>query len=156
MKIEELNRIFREKGRTLGSVESFTGGKFAAEVVAVPGASHFFKGALVTYMNETKKRVLSIPYKLMDEVGVVSGEVAAAMCGNGSRILGVDYCVSFTGNAGPEALEGKPVGRVYVGLTAYNLTRVYELNLEGTREEIIDQAIDKAIDLLLKLIEEKN
>ena len=50
----ELNKLFREKGRTLGSVESFTGGRFASEVTSVSGASHFFKGALVTYATEEK------------------------------------------------------------------------------------------------------
>ena len=104
-----INKLFREKGRTLGSVESFTGGLFAKEITSVSGASHFFKGALVTYATEEKNRLLGISYKDIDEFGVVSKEVAAQMASNGKKLLNVDYCVSFTGNAGPSAMEGKPV-----------------------------------------------
>ena len=55
-----INKLFREKGRTLGSVESFTGGSFAKEITSVSGASHFFKGALVTYATEEKARILAL------------------------------------------------------------------------------------------------
>ena len=85
-----INKLFREKGRTLGSVESFTGGAFAKEITSISGASHFFKGALVTYATEEKNRLLGIPYKDIDEFGVVSKEVAAQMASNGKKLLNVD------------------------------------------------------------------
>ena len=96
----DINRLFREKGRTLGSVESFTGGGFAKDITSVSGASHFFKGALVTYATEEKARILGIPYTDIDQYGVVSQEIAGQMAGHGKALLNVDYCVSFTGNAG--------------------------------------------------------
>ena len=156
MTIEELSKEFKEKGRSLGSVESFTGGLFASLVTKIPGASKFFKGALVTYATEEKNRFLGISYQDIEKYGVVSKEVAAAMSGNGRSLLNVDYCVSFTGNAGPDAMEGKPVGEVYIGVSAYELTRVYSFNFQGSREEIQNQAIIIACELLHRLLLEKN
>ena len=151
-----LNKLFREKGRTLGSVESFTGGGFAKDVTSVAGASHFFKGAIVTYATEEKVRLLGIPYTEIDKYGVVSQEIAGMMASNAKRLLNVDYCVSFTGNAGPEAMEDKPVGEVHISVAFYDKTQVYSFKLEGSREEIQEQAIKIAYDLLDKSITENN
>lgn len=155
MDFQTLNQKFREYGRTLGSVESFTGGLFASEVTKVPHASRFYKGGLVTYSTEEKNRLLGISYQLVDDYGVISQECAAAMSGNAKCLLNVDYCVSFTGNAGPDAMEGKKVGEVYIGVTAYELTRVFSYQLSGTREEIQRQAINIACELLVQMLEEK-
>ena len=155
MTVEQLSQLFKQNNRTLGSVESFTGGLFASEVTKIPGASKFYKGGLVTYATEEKNRLLGISYQLVDAHGVVSQECAASMSGNGRSLLNVDYCVSFTGNAGPDAMEDKPVGLVYIGVSAYELTRVYKFNFEGDREEIQKQAIERACDLLANLLNEK-
>lgn len=151
-----INKLFREKGRTLGSVESFTGGLFAKEITSISGASHFFKGALVTYATEEKNRLLGISYKDIDEFGVVSKEVAAQMASNGKKLLNVDYCVSFTGNAGPTAMEGKPVGEVHIGIAFLDTAQVHSYTLEGSREEIQNKAIKIAFELLETLILENN
>jgi PncC family amidohydrolase len=151
----DVNKLFREYGRTLGSVESFTGGKFASEITKYSGASHFYKGGLVTYATEEKVRLLGIKYDLIDMVGVVSQEVAGEMAGHAKALLNVDYCVSFTGNAGPSAMEGKPVGEIYIGIAVYETVKVFAFNFSGTREEIQQQAIDKAIELLLQILEER-
>ena len=151
-----INKLFREKGRTLGSVESFTGGSFAKEITSVSGASHFFKGALVTYATEEKNRLLGISYKDIDEFGVVSKEVAGQMASNGKKLLNVDYCVSFTGNAGPSAMEDKPVGEIHIGIAFSDTAQVYSFNLEGTRQEIQDKAIQIAFNLLESTILQNN
>ena len=151
-----INKLFREKGRTLGSAESFTGGSFAKEITSVSGASHFFKGALVTYATEEKARILGISYKDIDEFGVVSKEIAAQMASNAKKLLNVDYCVSFTGNAGPSAMEGKPVGEIHIGVAFYDTTQVHSYLLEGSREEIQNKAIDIAFDLLEQAILQNN
>ena len=151
-----INKLFRDKGRTLGSVESFTGGSFAKEITSVSGASHFFKGALVTYATEEKVRLLGISYNDVDTYGVVSKEIAAQMASNAKRLLNVDYCVSFTGNAGPTAMEGKPVGEVHIGIAFYDTTQVYSYQLEGSREEIQNKAINIALELLEQSILQNN
>ena len=137
MNVQTINKLFREYGRTLGSVESFTGGLFAREITKVSGASHFFKGALVTY-------------------GVVSREVAAQMASNGQKLLNVDYCVSFTGNAGPTAMEGKPVGLVYIGIAIYDKVEVYEFHLSGDRDTIQNEGVINALKILEQKILENN
>ena len=152
----DINKLFREKGRTLGSVESFTGGGFAKEITSVSGASHFFKGAIVTYATEEKARLLGIPYSEIDTYGVVSQEIAAQMASHAKSLLNVDYCVSFTGNAGPTAMENKKVGEVYIGVAFYDKVQVYSYQLEGDRENIQKQAINIAYELLEKIIKENN
>lgn len=144
----DINKLFRQYGRTLGSVESFTGGLFSKEITSVPGASHFFKGALVTYATEEKNRILGISYDTIDKYGVVSQEVAGEMASHAKALLNVDYCVSFTGNAGPSTMENKPVGEVYIGIAFYDKCQVFAYNLSGDRESIQNQAIYIACDLL--------
>jgi PncC family amidohydrolase len=156
MNVVTINKLFREYGRTLGSVESFTGGLFAREITKVSGASHFFKGALVTYASEEKNRILGISYDVIDEYGVVSKEVAAQMASNGQKLLNVDYCVSFTGNAGPTAMEGKPVGLIYIGIAIYDKVEVYEFHLSGDRDTIQNEGVNNALKLLEQKILENN
>ena len=156
MNVVTINKLFREYGRTLGSVESFTGGLFAREITKVSGASHFFKGALVTYASEEKNRILGISYDVIDEYGVVSREVAAQMASNGQKLLNVDYCVSFTGNAGPTAMEGKPVGLIYIGIAIYDKVEVYEFHLSGDRDTIQNEGVKNALKLLEQKILENN
>ena len=152
MTAEGINRLFREKGLTLGSVESFTGGAFADAITSVSGASHFFKGGYVTYATEEKARLLGISWETIDRYGVVSQEVAGEMAGHGKCLLNVDFCLSFTGNAGPEAMEGKPVGEVYIGVAFRDMCQVFAYHLEGTRDEIRQKAINISFEILEKII----
>ena len=75
---------------------------------------------------------------------------------NGRRALNVDYCVSFTGNAGPEAMEGKPVGEIYIGIASIDGIDVYGYQLEGSREDIQSEGVKNALELLKQKIIEKN
>ena len=152
MNKEEINTLFREKGLTLGSVESFTGGLFAREITSVPGASKFYKGGLVAYATEEKVALLGIPQKDVDQFGVVSKEIALQMAELGRKKLNVDYCVSFTGNAGPSAMEGKPVGEIYIGISNNEKTEAFGYQLEGERSKIREDAIILAFTLLEKAI----
>lgn len=156
MNAKELSAIFRSSGRTLGAVESLTGGLFCETITSVPGASHFFKGGIVTYMTEEKVRLLNVSYEEVDKYGVVSEQIASLMASRGARMLSTDYCVSFTGNAGPETMEGKPVGTVYIGFYCYNKVSVYHFELKGTRDEIRKECVDRAIDILAQLISTNN
>ena len=152
MTSEEINKLFREHGLTLGSVESFTGGLFAKEITSVPGASHFYKGGLVTYATEEKNRLLDIPYEDIDQYGVVSEQIAEAMAKRGQQLLNVDVCVSFTGNAGPEAMEGKPVGEIYIGVAFLDKVEVFPFLLKGDRNTIQKEGVGNALAILEKKI----
>ena len=152
MTSEEINKLFREHGLTLGSVESFTGGLFAKEITSVPGASHFYKGGLVTYATEEKNRLLDIPYEDIDQYGVVSEQIAEAMAKRGQQLLNVDVCISFTGNAGPEAMEGKPVGEIYIGVAYLDKVEVFPFLLKGDRNTIQKEGVRNALAILDKKI----
>ena len=152
MTAEELHALFKEAGRTLGSVESFTGGRFASSMTAIPGASKFFVGAYVTYATWEKVRLLNIKRERVDAYGVVSQEIAGDMAMHGKFLLNSDYCISFTGNAGPEPMENKPVGLIYIGVSAYNYTQVFEYRLTGSREEVITQALALGYDHLARML----
>ena len=152
MDIKELSELFKQKGLTLGSVESFTGGKFADAIISIPGASKFYKGGLVTYSNEEKHRLLDISWDDINKYGVVSNEIATLMAVNGQKVLDVDYCVSFTGNAGPEPMEDKEVGEIYIGVASKDKCLVEKHLLKGSREDIRKEAISLGITLLQKII----
>ena len=152
----ELKEEFVKRGRTLGCVESFTGGLFAREMTKVPGASKFFKGGIVSYATEEKIRIVGVNENTVKQFGVVSQEVAAEMVGHGKFLLNVDYCISFTGNAGPDAMENKPVGEVYIGVCTQDLAQVQKFMLSGTRDEIQNQAVSLGIEMLKNMILEKN
>lgn len=153
--VKDINTLFRQYGRTLGCVESFTGGLFAKDITSVSGASHFFKGGIISYANETKARIVGVSYNTIDKFGVVSQEVASEMAGHGKALLNVDYCISFTGNAGPEALEGKKVGEIYIGVACNEICRVYQFFLNGNREEICSQAVAIGLNLIKEALLER-
>jgi len=154
MTAEELHALFSSSGRTLGSVESFTGGRFASSMTSIPGASKFFVGSYVTYATWEKVRLLNIKKERDDAYGVVSQEIAGDMAMHGKFLLDSDYCISFTGNAGPEAMENKPVGLIFIGVSAYNYTQVFKYLLNGTREEIIAQALSLGYAHLAKMLKD--
>ena len=149
--MDELATALIKYNISISSVESFTVGNFAAMLGSIPGISKVYKGSLVTYQNKTKERLLGISHEVIEKYGVVSKEIASLMCINGKQILDSDICVSFTGNAGPDAMEGKPVGLVYIGIL-YEGVNIYELKLKGTREEIQQQAIDFVVRKLIEKI----
>lgn len=149
--MDELAKALIKYNISISSVESFTVGNFAAMLGSIPGISKVYKGSLVTYQSALKERLLGISPQVIEKYGVVSKEIASLMCINGKQILDSDICVSFTGNAGPEAMEGKPVGLVYIGIL-YEGVNVYELNLKGSRAKIQQQAIDFVIRKLVEKI----
>ena len=151
MEAREVNKYLSDLGLTLGSVESFTGGLFASTITSVGGASKIFKGSLITYATEEKINIAKVPEDIVKQFGVVSKEVAYHMANNGRYILNVDVCVSFTGNAGPDAMEGKPVGEVHIGIASADAAQIYSLQLHGDRNEIRRQAVEFALKKLALL-----
>ena len=146
----ELVQKLERRGLTLGSVESMTGGLFASTICAVPGASNVFQGSLITYSNELKKELAHITDEVIAKHGVISGQCARDMAVNGVRSLDVDVCVSFTGNAGPTMMEGKPSGLVYIGLAIRdNTTIVQKYRFTGERNQVREQAVEAAIKLIM-------
>lgn len=137
----DLVRFLIEKNISISSVESFTVGHFAAALGSIPGVSAVYKGSLVSYQNIIKQKVLGIPQEIIDHYGVVSEEVAGLMCINGQKMFDTDLCISFTGNAGPDAMEGKKVGLIYIGIAYKDDVHTYKYELSGSRQQIVEQAV---------------
>jgi nicotinamide-nucleotide amidase len=126
-----LLRLLSERGQTIGTAESMTGGLVTARLTEIPGASAVVKGGVVAYDTELKRKLLGLP----DVPGVVTEEAAVALAEGARSLLGVDVAVSVTGSAGPEPLE-KPVGTVMIGVATPDDARARELRFTGDRDRI--------------------
>lgn len=142
---EELVKLLKDRKLTASTAESLTAGMVSATIVKVPGASAVFKCGFVTYAAEAKESILGIPEELVDSYGVVSEECAKAMAEGACRVGKTDVGISTTGNAGPDVLEEKPVGRVYTAVCVKGVTTVTEHTFSGDRESIRRQATNAAI-----------
>ena len=108
----------------------------------------------MTYAVEEKVKLLGIEENLINSFGVVSKEVAGEMARKGQNVLGVDVCVSITGNAGPTVEPGgMPVGRAYIGIAKNDQKYVFEVNLRGNRNKIRKGAVLAMQEKLLEILE---
>ncbi len=110
----EVGDMLRNRGITLATAESCTGGLVGHVVTEIPGSSDYFVGGVISYSNEVKHRVLNVPQEILNTVGAVSPECARAMAHGVRRLLAADIAVSITGIAGPSGgTPEKPVGLTY-------------------------------------------
>ena len=137
-----------EDGATLATAESLTGGRLAAAVTAVPGASRVYVGGVVAYATTVKQTLLGVAEELVERHGVVSAECARAMAEGARAVLGATYAVSTNGVAGPEPQEGRRVGTVYLAVAGPDGTTVTVLELAGDRREIQDRTCEEAVSAL--------
>ena len=137
---------------TLATAESLTGGRLAAAVTAVPGASAHFLGGFVTYASELKESLLAVPHTLVETYGVVSAECAGAMATGCRTATGATYALSTTGVAGPDRQEGKPVGTVFVGIAGPDGVSTLSMELVGDRQQVQERACREALSALCGIL----
>ena len=138
--------LLKQKGLTVSTAESCTGGLIASTIVDVPGASAVFPGGAVTYASSVKTALLGVPEELIRERGVVSSDVAAAMAEGARKRFGTDLAVSVTGVAGPDGgTPEAPVGCVYIGVAVKDKTVTFREDIQGDREEVRRGAAERAI-----------
>lgn len=143
------------RGETLATAESLTGGRLAAAITSVPGASESYRGGVVAYATQVKVAVLGVPETLVAAHGVVSAACAQAMAEGARRLVGADWALATTGVAGPDRQEGQPVGTVYVGVAGvHEAGRVLALELPGTRPDIQAAACREALSALRVMLED--
>ncbi|MDG1573210.1 competence/damage-inducible protein A [Robiginitalea sp. M366] len=148
-----LQKRFTEKGATLATAESFTGGKLAAQLTSVPGASAYFKGSVVSYATSVKASVLGVPEALIREHSVVSGPVAEAMAQGVRQLLGTDFALATTGNAGPTKGDSDaPIGTVYLAIAGPKGVYSASYTMGNHRERIVQKSVHKGFELLLQEI----
>jgi nicotinamide-nucleotide amidase len=146
---ELVHNLLTERGQTLATAESCTGGTIAARFTAMPGASAYFRCGVVSYSNEAKIGLLGVDPTALERFGAVSEQVARQMAEGVRRAADSDYAVATTGIAGPAGgSAGKPVGTVWIAVAGPRGT-VAVLKQCGTdRGQIIDRASSQAIALL--------
>ncbi|MFN8194170.1 MAG: CinA family protein [Nocardioidaceae bacterium] len=144
--------LLRERGETVATAESLTGGRLAARITSVPGASLTFVGGVVSYATSVKVQVLGVPRELVERRGVVSAECAQAMATGVRSLLGTTYGVSTTGVAGPDPQDGLPQGTVFVGLAGPDETTAVALTLTGDRQAIQAATCDAAVAALFGVL----
>jgi len=148
-----LGALVRERGLTLATAESCTGGNIAHLVTSVPGSSAYFLGSVVAYDNRIKSGVLGVDPALIEEKGAVSREVAEAMARGVQALMGSDTSISTSGIAGPGGgTEDKPVGTTWITVRHDDTSYSMKYRFGGSREQIIEQASHTALQLLRRLI----
>lgn len=145
----------RGTGQTVATAESLTGGLVCATLVDVPGASDVLRGGVVAYLPGAKTDVLGVDSDLLERVGTVHADVAAAMAEGAVRVMGSTWGVATTGVAGPEPSEGKAVGTVHVAVAGPDGVLTRDLSLRGDRRLIREQAVDAALSLLIGRLREE-
>ncbi|OGW36342.1 MAG: hypothetical protein A2Y97_05955 [Nitrospirae bacterium RBG_13_39_12] len=150
--INKVHELFRKQYLTLSVAESCTGGLISHYLTTVPGASTFFRGGIVAYSVEMKKEILGISSKTISRHGMVSEETAKEMAERVRIMAETDFSLSTTGNLGPEVLEDKDKGLVYIAVCKRGGTFSKELRLKGEREVIKEKATLEALKFLNELI----
>ena len=145
-----------EIGKTLSVAESCTGGQIAKTITAIPGASKYFKGSIVSYATASKVDILEVSQEAIDANSVVSKEVAETMAINVRKLFNSDYGISTTGNAGPSKGDSDAeVGTVWIAIAKKDEVYAEVFNFGNHRDKVITKATNKAFEILQKEILKK-
>lgn len=148
-----VGKMLTKQNKTISTAESCTGGKIAAVLTSVSGASKYFKGGVVSYATAAKIDVLGVSESLIKEHSVVSRAVVSEMALNIKNMMKTDYAIATTGNAGPSKGDSNAeLGAVFIALATPSEVIVEEFNFGQPREKVIDRAIIKSLELLQKEI----
>jgi len=151
--LERLHKAFKDKGFKLSIAESCTGGLVSHYITTVPGASLFFEGGAVTYSASLKKKILGVKAETIAKYGVISKETASEMAEGIQKLTSSDYALATTGNLGPDVLENKEKGLIYLAVRALDKTYTRELRLRGEREENKEKAAIEALKFLMEILD---
>ncbi|NFG63069.1 MULTISPECIES: competence/damage-inducible protein A [unclassified Clostridium] len=151
---EALGKMLINKGLTLASAESCTGGLIASKLVSYPGISEVFMEGAVTYSNEAKIRRLNVKKETLDKYGAVSEQVAIEMAEGISKTSKTDIGIATTGIAGPGGgTAEKPVGLVYIGICINGKAYAKRYVFKGNRAKVRNSATIAALDMIRREVE---
>ena len=151
----EIQSLLYETGKKLGTAESCTGGRIAEAIIATPGASEYFKGAIISYTNEIKEKLLHVDHDLLEEKTAVCEEVAIAMVKGACQSLNVDYAIAVTGIAGPGGgTKEIPVGTIWIAYGAPEEVRTLKLEEDEGRDVNLSNATFKALQAFCSYLKE--
>ena len=153
---KEISQFIWEKGKTLGTAESCTGGRIAEAIILMPGASNYFKGSIVSYTNEIKEKILGVSHDVIEEKTAVCEEVAIEMVKGAIKALDVDYAISATGFAGPgEGTREIPVGTIWIACGSTDDIVTLKIEEDKGRDLNLAHATTKALHLFFDYLKER-
>lgn len=152
---KSISEMLYNSEKSLGTAESCTGGRIAEAIIAVPGASNYFKGGIVSYTNEVKERILNVSHDVLEEQTAVCEEVAKEMVLGAINALNVDYAVSATGVAGPTGGTPEiPVGTIWIGYGSKDDIRTIKLSEDFGRDINLAIATNTALKSICSFLKE--
>lgn len=150
----EISALLYESGKTVGTAESCTGGRIAEAIIAVPGASNYYKGSVISYVDEIKERLLGVDPQLLKEKTAVCEEVAVQMVKGACTTLNVDYAIAATGFGGPGGgTPTIPVGTIWLACGSADNIVTFKLEEDNGRDLNLAAATSKAIQMFLELLQ---
>ena len=154
--LEEFHKVALEKGITIGTAESCTGGLVGKTLTDLGGSSGYYHGGIISYANSVKEQVLGVSSKTLATHGAVSEETAREMVEGVFRVLRTDYAIATTGIAGPDGgSQKKPVGLVYIGIGTPRGITVHKEIFIGNRTSIRQSVAERAIQYIYKELIER-
>ena len=145
--------LLLQKGMTVATAESCTGGLVAKKLTEISGSSEVFHCGAVTYANHEKERLLGVKHETLAAYGAVSEQTALEMSQGIRQRAGADIGIGITGIAGPGGgTEEKPVGLVYVSICTEDDHLAYRLQLSGDRDMVRERASMYALDLVRRAV----
>jgi nicotinamide-nucleotide amidase len=149
----EVSEILWETEKTVGTAESCTGGRIAEAIISVPGASKYFKGGIISYVNEVKESLLGVDHQLLEEKTAVCEEVAVAMVKGACKALNTDYAIAATGFAGPTGgTKEIPVGTIWVACGTPEKVMTKQLQEDYGRDINLAIATNRAMEMFLDFL----
>ena len=154
--LEDFHKVALEKGITIGTAESCTGGLVGKILTDLGGSSGYYQGGIISYANAVKEQVLGVSPETLATYGAVSEETAKEMVEGVFRVLRTDYAIATTGIAGPGGgSQEKPVGLVYIGIGTPRGITVHKEIFIGDRTSIRKSVAERAIQYVYKELIER-
>ena len=148
-----IGELLTEKGATLATAESCTGGYIAHLITSMPGSSAYFKGSIVSYDNSIKTSLLNVPDTILETVGAVSEETVRIMAESVLKIMSTDYSIAVSGIMGPDGgTSAKPVGKVWIAVAKSGKTIAKSFYFRYDRARNINLTAVNALNMLRILI----
>ena len=149
----EVTQMLWEMEKTVGTAESCTGGRTAEAIMAVPGASKYFKGGIISYVNEIKESLLGVSAEVLEEKTAVCEEVAIQMVKGACKALNTDFAISATGFAGPTGgTKDIPVGTIWLACGSPEKQVTLKVEEDHGRDINLAIATNKAMQLFLEFL----
>ena len=153
----EISELLWEKEKTLATAESCTGGRIAEAIIAVPGASKYFKGGIICYVNEVKENLLGVSHQVLEEQTAVCEEVAVEMVKGACKTLNTDYAIAATGVAGPGGgTKEIPVGTIWLACGSKDRVVTRKVEEDHGRDINLAIATNHAIQMFCEYLKQED